>query len=155
MSSVESFAEFKENRHTQGAGKCCSKVQGDHWGNQANKSRPLSDYFLAEAKTQLALAFVRLGAFEDAAALYRQSIAVLEMKLGPEHTAVVWKKVILATIYRQAGKYHLAEKYYKQAAPLLEAGVWAGLQTDWERFQLCFNFTSPTSAQWTWNEAAA
>lgn len=70
----------------------------------------------------LGFVYEQLGWLEEAAATYERKLEVAERRLGPEHPALGSTYVKLAHVYRDLGRYELAEPYYHRAIALLEKG---------------------------------
>lgn len=63
------------------------------------------------------------GKYADAEPLYRQSLAIWEKVLGPDHPDVATSLNNLALLYRAQGKYVEAEPLYKRSLAIREQSL--------------------------------
>ena len=70
---------------------------------------------------KLATAYLAAGKFDLAQPLYEETLALMKVKLGPDHPDTLNSMNHLAISYRQAGKLDLALPLHEEALGLLKA----------------------------------
>ena len=75
---------------------------------------------LATSLNNLAALYDTQGKYAEAEPLFRRSLAIWEMALGPEHPDVAQSLNNLAELYRAQGKYAQAEPLYQRALAIWE-----------------------------------
>jgi len=78
---------------------------------------------LATSLNNLAALYHTQGKYAEAEPLFRRSLAIWEMALGPEHPDVAQSLNNLASLYHNQGKYAQAEPLYRRALAIAEKAL--------------------------------
>ncbi len=86
-----------------------------------------------KSHVRLAILFASIRKYRDAERIYERLIKDMENSGDPDLFKIAWKKVMLASIYEEAGDLTNARFFFAQAAPILDVGKWHSLFQLWKQ----------------------